>query len=371
MKIGVVGLAIDNHSGSRAWIELSKQFPKFGHEVFVYADYYLSDKKATEELKLANIKIRLIKYPKIKFLSPLLSAFKLKQQLSDDKPDLISSHTNLSFLIGSKLSGIPIFLTYHGTQQDVWFDKIFPKKPTFFDRFLNNFFNIAIRGVMATQILLSDKTISLTKYCADEMKKFYGRVSPFIYWGGAPEHFKVVNKASTRGKIKLLSVSRIVPYKGFHRLIEIVKTKNNVELTIVGSHPDKKYLSYLFKIKPQNVEIKVNIDDKSLAKYYCDTDIYLTCDKFLFWGQPVIEAAQFEIPTIAMDYASAREVIKDGKTGLIAKDDQEFEKYLIELCKNRQKRLRLGKNSKVLAMENTWEKSAQNYLKLFKKWLNK
>src|SRR3989344_3220669 len=109
MKIGVVGLAIDNHSGSRAWIELSKQFANLGEEVFIYADYYLSDKKATKELKLANLKAKLIKYPKIKFFSPVISALKLRQELKNDNPDLISSHTNLSYLIGAKLSGIPIF----------------------------------------------------------------------------------------------------------------------------------------------------------------------------------------------------------------------------------------------------------------------
>ena len=163
MKIAVVGLAIDNHSGSRAWIELSKQFVKLGEEVFVYADYYLSDRKAAEELKSANLKVRLIKYPKIKFLSPLLSALQLRRQLNNDQPDLISSHTNLPYLIGAKLAAIPIFLTYHGTQQDVWFDRIFPRQPKLFDQFLNSFFNTLIRRIVAIQILLSDTTIALTK----------------------------------------------------------------------------------------------------------------------------------------------------------------------------------------------------------------
>jgi len=373
MKIALVSHAADTHSGSRAPIELAKRFVKLGHQVYFYAYFDLSNHKAKKEIESQGINLILIKSPKIQIIGRFIGALKLISSLKKIKPDIISAHTTLPFMLGSKLSGIPIFSTYHGTQQDVWFDRIFPRTPGILDKTTNYFLNIFIKSVMWLQLILSDKIITLSKYCSHELLSLYGKKAPFVFWGGAPPHLlNIRRKLKKSNSINLLSVSRIVPYKNFHILINIVKDLNhqykNLKLTIIGSHPDKKYLSYLKKIKPSNVKIIADATDSILASHYQKADIYITCDKFLFFGEPVLEAAEFGKPTIAFDFASAKEIVKNNHTGYVVKNEEESKKAFENLIKSPEKRATFGRNAQKFAKHFTWDRCANNYLKLFEIW---
>jgi len=373
MRIALVSHAADIHSGSRAPIELAKHFAKLGHEVIFFAHAHISRKNAINELKSTKIKVVLIDYPRIKFIDRILAAFMLATKLRKLKPDIISAHATLPFMLGSKLSGIPLFSTYHGTQTDVWLDKIFPRVPGTLDKIANHSLNFIIKSLMWFQLALSDRIITLSKYCSRELLTFYGKKAPFVYWGGAPPHLlDITLKPKKSNLITLLSVSRIVPYKGFHVLIEIVKELEkkypNLKLTIIGSHPNKNYLSYLNKIKSKNTRIILNPNDKVLSIYYQQADLYVTCDKFLFFGMPIFEAASFAKPVIAFNSASAKEIIQNSKTGIVVSSKEEFKNALIKLMTNEKERLKLGKNAFEFNKKYTWENAARFYIKLFEKW---
>jgi len=131
MKIAIVAEAVEIHSGSRAEVELAKQFAKMGHKVIFYAHFKPSTSQAKQELEGAGVKVTLIKSPEIKFIGRFIGALSLTRALKKDQPQIISAHTTLPFLIASRLSGIKVVSTYYGTQLDVWLDKIFPKSPFF------------------------------------------------------------------------------------------------------------------------------------------------------------------------------------------------------------------------------------------------
>lgn len=372
MKIAIVAEALETHSGSRAEVELAKQLVKLGNEVSFYAHRNPSTKQGKLELEKEKVRVILIKSPPVKFFGKFIGGLKLSKVLKKDKPQIISAHTTLPLLFGAKLSGIKIASTYYGTQQDVWLDKIFPKTPSAFDEIINRFLNLVIKIIAFIQLSIPDKIITQTEFCAKELKKLYGKKAPVIFWGDAPPHIRRIKTPPTKkGGIHLLSVSRIVPYKGFHLLIDLVKELNSkfdLNFTIIGSHPEKKYLSYLNKTKSKNIKILVNPEDTILAQNYQKCDIYLTCDKFLFFGQPILEAAYFSKPTIALNYASAKEIVLSGKTGIVAQDLIEFKKALIALIKNPKQREKLGKNAQKFAKVHSWENSAADYNQYLQKW---
>lgn len=376
MKIALVSHAVDTHSGSRAPIELAKAFVKLGHEVFFFAYREISNSKAVKELESAKVKVILIKSPKYKFIGRILSLITLTKELRILKPDIISSHTMLPFILGAKLSGYPIVYTYMGTQLDVWNDKIFPRTPNIGDKLINNALNFLIIISIKVQILISNHVIAFSKYCAKEIYALYDKKAPVVYWGKAPESMlKTKIKKKKSASFNLLSVSRITPYKGFHTLIEAVRELEekfpNLKLTIIGSQPNKNYFSYLKKIKSKNTKILVNPDDQILSKYYQGSDIYATCDRFLFFGMPIFEAASFAKPAIAFNFASANEIIQHNRTGIIVSSKEEFKKAIIKLIKSDKKRLTLGRNALKLNKKYAWENTAAFYIKLFKKWQKK
>ena len=152
MKIAIVAEAVETHSGSRAEVELAKQFVKLGHRITFYAHHDLSTKQAKVELESAGVKVKLIKSPKIKIIGKFIGGLSLTRMLKRDCPDIISAHTTLPFLIGAKLSGITVVSTYYGTQLDVWIDKIFPKSPSFLDKIINLILNLAVKTVAFAQV---------------------------------------------------------------------------------------------------------------------------------------------------------------------------------------------------------------------------
>src|SRR4030042_4509140 len=250
MKIAIVSQACTTHSGSRSVVELAKALAKQNNQVVFYAHFDLSNNYAVSELKSAGVKVRLIKSPQIKFVGKFFGSFKLAKDLRREQAKVISSHTTLPFLIGAKFSGIPIVLTYHGTQLDVWLDKIFPKKPNRVDFLINSTLNFLLKLFTRLQLSMADRIVTISSYCSQELADFYHLKSQFIYWGANPTSFSKPTKIFKKNKkTYLLSVSRFVPYKGQHHLIKILKDLNfkinNLELTLIGSYPNQKYLHYL------------------------------------------------------------------------------------------------------------------------------
>lgn len=64
------------------------------------------------------------------------------------------------------------------------------------------------------------------------------------------------------------------------------------------------------------------------------------------------ESGILEIPTIATATDSFKRVIKNGETGFLAENGQEWECFLSELIKNKEKRLEMGKKARLDVLEN-------------------
>jgi len=186
------------------------------------------------------------------------------------------------------------------------------------------------------------------------------------------------SQGKSQGKIcQLLTVSRFTPYKNFHLLLEIFKsleksTKIPLRFTIAGSLGSAKYLEYLKSIAPQNVSFQVNRTDEELSLLYQQSDIYVTADTYFFFGMPVLEAASFGVPVVAYNFGAASELIDNGKTGFVVSTKIGFEKVLRQLVENKDRREKMSRLAQEKAQQDfTWEKTAIQYLEIFKKHYKK
>ena len=369
MNIAILTESLDAHSGSRAPLELAKSLALNNkNKITIYA----REKSAKESVKNLSNKI------KVKFI-PKGSVFKIFLSLIRDfnrqNYDIISSNATLSVFLPAALSNKPLVTTYHGTQWDVLENKFFTNKNLrLLVHFMDFFTNIFIWMKTCPIFLFSKKVITISKYTSREAKSYYLRPSQHVYWGAISADLKPSSKNTKNTPLTVISVSRITPYKGFHKLINIFKEIDphiNARLIIVGSQPQKNYLKYLKKISPKNVQIIIDPPDKTLASLYKNSHLYATCDKYLFFGMPILEAASFKLPSIALDNAAAKEVIQNKKTGFVANNLDEFKKYLELLLKDQKLRTSMGERASIFAKKFTWEKTAQEYEKIFKNLLQK
>ena len=135
---------------------------------------------------------------------------------------------------------------------------------------------------------------------------------------------------SSVSKNYFVFTGRIHPQKGVKEAIEATK-KTNFNLIIMGSHGNDNYWEK---------EIKPQIDNKQIIYrgFLTQREMYKTIKQaksYIFpiqWEEPfgltLIESMACGTPVIAFDQGSAREVIKDGKTGFVVKNIEEMIKAI-------------------------------------------
>ena len=129
MKIGVVAHVLNEKSGSRAPIDLAKALALQGNDVVFYGVEKDKDEQTERDLESRRVKISLINFDSSPVVGRIITAFRLRRQLQNDKPDILSLHCTLPFFLGCKLSGIPIVYSYHGAQFNVLHEKFSPGSP--------------------------------------------------------------------------------------------------------------------------------------------------------------------------------------------------------------------------------------------------
>lgn len=355
MKIAVITEALNIRSGSRAPINLAIALSKLKNEVTVLSLSKNSILSLKKDLENQGLKVTLFGQPK------LISTFKLIRTLLALKPDVISFHATLTFLIASRLTNIPIVKTYYGTQLDAYLENVFPGKITAFDKIANYALNFIVIFVDRLQLLLADKTVAISSYCANQVKLLFGKKIDYIYLGS-----NLIDGGSYKNQRVgefILSVSRFTPYKGFHKLIEACR---KLPLIIVGSEEKKRYFRYLLSIKGKSHQLKINVNDSELAALYQKCVFLASFDNYPFFGMPILEAATFSKPAIALNRGAISELIMNKETGYVAQNEQEFTKLAKKLYTNTKLVKKLGAHAKAYAQNFTWEKTATSYLKIFK-----
>jgi glycosyltransferase involved in cell wall biosynthesis len=377
MKIAIVSAGISVKSGLRVPVELAIALRKRGHQIIYFTPAKDKDPKTVVYLRKQNINVQIVK--NTNFVKDIVA---LRKKILQSNPDIISAHCYLSQLIAARLTGIPLIWTYYGTQLNVVREHFFPNQDNWI-MIADGLINIIIKRKVWLMALMADRIIAISQATSIELQKIYGKTAAMtIPFGSAPlsflnnlKHTTPPLKSSSQQSNILLSVSRITPYKGFHRLIEIVNNISldfpNIKLVIAGSAPLPRYLKYLKRIAEKNVQFKVNVSDHQLIGLYKSAYLYLSADEYLFYGLPVWEASHFGIPTIALNRQAAPEAAIHGKTGYLAENPYQLEKYIRFLIKRPDLRKRLGKNASLLAAKHTWHSTAEDYEKLFNKYLSK
>lgn len=118
--------------------------------------------------------------------------------------------------------------------------------------------------------------------------------------------------------LRLLSVARLVERKRLDRAIEAVAILDgrgvDVELTLVGSGPERKFLESKAKNAgiSDNVFFRGYVPDKQLPDLYRAHDIFVLPSAHEAFGISVVEAMASGLPAVVTDTGGHSEVVGDG-----------------------------------------------------------
>jgi glycosyltransferase involved in cell wall biosynthesis len=185
-----------------------------------------------------------------------------------------------------------------------------------------------------------------------------------------PDLWKIKNKLKKDGKIRIgwmASASHFVDTPIIRPAMEEILSKYpNVEFHFAGFTWDEYKEDRFF----HHVGVRDYMDfPKWYAKLGIDISVCPLKDNKFNQAKSNIkwmEAAMLEIPTIASD-TEPYKCIKHGKTGYLAKNSNDFVKYLSYLIENEEKRREIGQNAKQAVLDEwTTDKFTHLYKDLFK-----
>lgn len=369
IKVAVLADVLNDHSGARAPIRIAQGLVSLGPKVTFYASNLMLDETVRSDLEKRGIRVRTYSLG-LPIIGRVTLALKLFLEFAREKFDVFSIHFSSLHYLVTALFPTPKLRTYYGTQLDLGLSKrrgIWSLTP---QRFLQGY----IRMRELVELKLSTRVVTISEYLVKEGQDFYGVNMENIYLG-VDNMTSSGHKSAKKDKtLRILSVSRIVPYKGFHTLIkafvEVNKEIREMRLDIVGSAPIPEYLEYLNSIKNENVFIHLNLPNMDLAELYRSADIYATADTWVPWSLTPLEASFFSTPLLGLDYGAMKEIILHKKNGLLAQNEEEFRVYLTKLAQDEALRSKYGKNSLLLVKRFDWSRTYQEYDRIIKGMVN-
>jgi glycosyltransferase involved in cell wall biosynthesis len=154
------------------------------------------------------------------------------------------------------------------------------------------------------------------------------------------------------GKPQAIYVGRVAPEKNLKLLVDIFRGRGDVELKVVGDGP---WLNEMRRRLPGAIYTGKLVGEP-LWRAFADGDFFAFPSHSDTFGNVVIQGLSSGIPAIVTDSMGPKEQIDHGKTGFVAKNDEEFARYVDTLTGNPELCSQMGSDAREEAEEHTWEK---------------
>ncbi len=200
-----------------------------------------------------------------------------------------------------------------------------------------------------------------------------------LVYNGIEEFKDTGNKPVLRGLLKfqgklLVSIGRLVSWKGFAGLIDLMPSLKNdfpdLKLLIVGNGPDLASLEERARKKglADDVIFAGGLERDVLIRYIRVSDVFVLNSRYEGLSHQLLEVMAVGVPIVATKVGGNKEVIDHEKNGyLVAPDDApRMRKYIGELLRNTELRARITAAGKRKVKQFSNEKMAQQTAQLFK-----
>ncbi|MEK7669407.1 MAG: glycosyltransferase [Patescibacteria group bacterium] len=232
-----------------------------------------------------------------------------------------------------------------------------------------------MRLLQKTTAGMADAVISPSQYFAKLVSGWWPEKikSQAIYNG--IDFSDIANNDGDFESKTIISAGRLVPWKGFDCLIEIMRDLPDWKLFIAGDGSDKDKLSKL--INDKSLEDKVfllgKMDRKDLINKMQKCEIFVLNTTFESFSFQIVEAMFAGVPVISTNIGNISEIIDDGAEGLLVEPNNK-EAILGAVKKLADSALRAkiitqAKNkASLFSIEKTMTKTSEIIISLTQNW---
>jgi glycosyltransferase involved in cell wall biosynthesis len=225
--------------------------------------------------------------------------------------------------------------------------------------------------------------ICVSSILKESIESIYGRKKNVyvINNGTTIIDYPFMEKSFDSGNIKMIMTGGIKPIKGIYELVEAVNYLNekniNVSLDVYGSYDDedklKKFNDMVDSFRLGNkIKYKgIERDKEKLFKYYEEVHLNMCPSRYDTFNVSALESMVVGTPTVITKQAGAAGCIIDNKDGFIIDNEKDLKEQIENivncLIRNREEYKIISRNAYEKVRGLTWEKSAEEYLSLFRK----
>lgn len=190
----------------------------------------------------------------------------------------------------------------------------------------------------------------------DLLKQGTGREAYLMIRGVDTEMFSPEKRTVNDGVFRLGFCGRLQPEKNVRMLVdleqELLKAgKTNFKFLIVGDGSERGWLEQNLK----NVEFTGFISGDKLSEAYSNMDVFVFPSETDAFGNVVQEAFASRVPAIVANVGGPKYIVREGETGFVADNVQDFARYSMKLMDNPALLEEMRRNSRQFALSRSWD----------------
>lgn len=151
-------------------------------------------------------------------------------------------------------------------------------------------------------------------------------------------------------------VGRLTPEKNVRMLADLEKGLLSADVkdfrfVIVGTGSERAWMEQ----QMQTTIFAGVLKDEALARAYANLDLFIFPSRTDTFGNVVLEAQASGAPAIVSDQGGPKFIIRDGKTGLVARSNSEFLKATLSLMSQPELHSQMREAARELANQASWD----------------
>lgn len=173
-----------------------------------------------------------------------------------------------------------------------------------------------------------------------------------------------------REKNLIVSSGRLVPWKGFKELIDVVAAHPEWRLDILGDGPQHRELVERIQKKGANgrIMLRGRVSHSEARDAFAGASAFVLNSRYEGLSHTLVEAMSVGTPVVATRAGGNPEVVQDGMNGRLIDvgDEKGLERAIIQLLADEELRRKLGRAAKERAREFSIEKTVEATASLLK-----
>jgi phosphatidylinositol alpha 1,6-mannosyltransferase len=231
-------------------------------------------------------------------------------------------------------------------------------------RFLPDNFRNSMTGIVEKKIFewavlyykMPQVVLSPNEELVEALGRDQERASLLMQRGVDTEMFNPNKRTVTDGVFRFGYVGRLRAEKNVRLLEKLEKRllesgKTNFEFLIVGEGTEREWLEK----NMQKAKFTGYLEGEPLAEAYANLDVFIFPSETDAFGNVAQEAMASGVPAIVTDQGGPKFVIKDGETGFVAKNFDDFVKFGFELMDNPAKLSKMKQESIDFMQKKSWD----------------